>query len=86
MTVHHLLTTTGLGTGAGGLIILAGLIALYWAPSLIGGTRHVRHTGPLFAINLLLGWTVLGWIIALVMALWPQAQHQAYAAPQPDAS
>jgi Superinfection immunity protein len=30
--------------------------------------RHVRHIGPVGVINGLLGWTVIGWVVAPAMA------------------
>lgn len=45
--------------------ILTGGIMLPWA---IAAVRDVPHWG-VFWLNLLLGWTIVGWIIALVMSL-----------------
>jgi hypothetical protein len=41
---------------------------LPWA---IAAVRDVKHWG-VFWLNLLLGWTIVGWIIALVMSLRAQ--------------
>ena len=49
-------------------IIVAVLTAGYMAPWAIAAVRDVRHWG-VFWVNLLLGWTIVGWIIALVMSL-----------------
>ncbi len=49
--------------GIGLLIILA---ALYFLPSLIAKLRGHHSTGAIFVLNLLLGWTFLGWVGALV--------------------
>jgi hypothetical protein len=46
--------------------VLIGL-ALYFLPTLIGLRK--RNAGAIFALNLLLGWTLIGWIVALVWAL-----------------
>jgi uncharacterized membrane protein YqaE (UPF0057 family) len=46
------------------LVIL--FIALYFIPGLIAQGRHQRNANA--ATNLLLGWTVLGWIIAFIWA------------------
>ena len=40
---------------------------LYFLPTIIG--RHKRNMKALLALNLLLGWTFLGWIGALIWAL-----------------
>jgi hypothetical protein len=52
-------------------IVLAVLTAGYLLPWAIAVVRDVRHWS-VFWVNLLLGWTVVGWIIALVMALRAQ--------------
>lgn len=43
----------------------------YMAPWAVAAIRDVRHWS-VFWINLLLGWTIIGWIIALVMSLRAQ--------------
>ena len=48
--------------------IASGLYMLPWA---VAALRDVRHWG-VFWVNLLLGWTIIGWVIALVMALRSQ--------------
>ena len=51
-------------------ITLVGLLFLYLFPWILAvGLRH-RNAGPIFFINLLLGWTFIGWVAALVMATW----------------
>ena len=42
------------------------LIVLYFLPTLIG--RHKNDAFGIFLLNLLFGWTVIGWIVALVWA------------------
>ena len=48
-------------------ILLAG--SLYFLPTIIGAARKVVNVGSVFVINLLLGWTLIGWAVALAMAL-----------------
>jgi hypothetical protein len=43
------------------------LVALYFLPTFIGFRK--ANAGAIFALNLLLGWTLLGWVGALVWAL-----------------
>ena len=52
-------------------IVVAVLTAGYMAPWAVAAVRDVRHWG-VFWINLLLGWTIIGWIWALVLALRSQ--------------
>lgn len=46
----------------------------YMLPWALAATRGKSNSGAIFWLNLLLGWSVIGWIIALVMAL---GSHQA---------
>lgn len=41
--------------------------ALYFLPTIIG--LHKRNAGAIFVLNLFLGWTLIGWVVALVWAL-----------------
>ena len=52
-------------------LVVAILSAGYMAPWAVAAIRDVRHWS-VFWINLLLGWTIIGWIWALVMALRSQ--------------
>ncbi len=45
-------------------LVVIFVLFLYFLPSLIGGGK--RNAGAIFVLNLLLGWTVIGWVVALV--------------------
>jgi len=47
--------------------------AFYFLPTIIG--RHKANAGAIFILNLLLGWTVIGWVVALVWALSGEARQ-----------
>lgn len=49
------------------LILVAGL--LYFMPTFVATYRSHRNMAPIFMTNLLLGWSGLGWIAALVWSL-----------------
>jgi len=53
------------------LIIVTGVLAfgLYFWPTLIARQRNHPNTAAILALNLLLGWTFVGWVIALVWSL-----------------
>jgi hypothetical protein len=53
------------------IIALAALAALHFAPTFIAVWRKHPRRIAIFVINLLFGWTILGWIVALVWALSP---------------
>ncbi len=43
--------------------------AIHFLPTIIAALRHSRSVVGIFLLNLFLGWTVIGWIVALVWAL-----------------
>src|SRR3990167_4145182 len=49
----------------GGLALL-----LYFLPTVIAASGHSRNTQAIFLLNLFLGWTLLGWVGALVWAVY----------------
>lgn len=53
-----------MGTAIGVIVV----IAVYLAPTAVAFGRH-HNVGAVAAVNVLVGWTVIGWIVALVMAL-----------------
>ena len=55
------------------LTLVTGGYLLPWA---IAATRGKSNSGTIALVNLLLGWTVVGWIVALVMAC---TKHQVLA-------
>ena len=42
---------------------------MYFLPSIIGLARSKRNLGRIFVLNLLLGWTMIGWIVAFIWAV-----------------
>ena len=50
-------------------IVVAVVTAGYMLPWAIAAVRGNRNTWSVFWVNLLLGWTVLGWVVALVMSI-----------------
>jgi hypothetical protein len=63
-------SSTGASPGASFLLflLLVVLLGLYFVPTLVALTRHVPHLGWVIVINLFLGWSLVGWVIALAMA------------------
>jgi hypothetical protein len=49
------------------------LAGLYLLPVFIGRVRRVPDIGAVAVVGILLGWTFLGWLAALAMALRPVA-------------
>ncbi len=53
------------------LLILIGVLTifLHFLPTFIAGSRHVNNFWWIFLVNLFLGWTLVGWVVALLWAL-----------------
>lgn len=45
------------------------LFVMYWLPTIIAVFRHAPSALGVAMLNFFLGWTVIGWILALVWAL-----------------
>lgn len=45
------------------------LVLLYFVPAVIAFVRCHRNANSIFVINLFLGWTLLGWVIALAWSV-----------------
>ena len=52
--------------------------AVYFLPSWIGTKK--RNSTSIFLLNLLLGWSVVGWVVALV---WATTKEESPIAPPP---
>jgi len=58
-----------------GIVIFAVFaVAVYWVPTIVAAVRHVPGQSQVLVVNLFLGWTLIGWVVALVMALRPVPQ------------
>jgi hypothetical protein len=56
------------GNMAAGLSVLGLIIGVYFLPLIVAASRKHAQTGAIALLNLLLGWTVLGWVAALIWA------------------
>ena len=52
-------------------VVISLLSFFYLLPTGIAIGRRRTNTGSIFVLNLLLGWTLVGWVVALV---WSVAQ------------
>ena len=48
------------------LLLVVLIFAFYFLPTLIAFLRQHKNKPAIFLLNLLLGWTVLGWVVSLV--------------------
>ena len=51
-----------------GLLLVAGVIAFYFLPTIVAYSNKVIKADGILILNILLGWTLIAWVIALVWA------------------
>ena len=52
----------------GGFILLVLCIALYFVPAIVAHQSGHRQTAAITMLNICAGWTLIGWVVALVWA------------------
>ena len=52
------------------------VIIFYFVPAVVALMRSHNNTLAITALNLLLGWTFLGWVVALVWSLTANVQKK----------
>jgi hypothetical protein len=50
-------------------VLITLLSLFYFLPFAIAFHKKRTNTGAIFALNLFLGWSLIGWVVALVWAL-----------------
>jgi len=45
-------------------------ILIYFIPSVAGGVMRHKYSTRIMVANVLFGWTIIGWLICLIYALW----------------
>ncbi len=50
-------------------VLITLLSIFYFLPFAIAFNKRRANTGAIFALNLFLGWSLIGWVLALVWAL-----------------
>lgn len=57
---------TPTGDPAGGFVMLAIIFGIYFLPTIVGWNH--RNGPAILVLNFFLGWTLIGWVLALVWA------------------
>ena len=63
------------GFPVSGLLLFLFMVVIYFTPAIIADVRGRDGKNMIALMNLLLGWTVLGWIILLVVAFTGRTQR-----------
>lgn len=58
------------------LIVIVIVLILYFAPSITAAERKHPQTAAIFCLNFFLGWTLIGWVGALVWSLVTTEAHR----------
>ena len=53
----------------GSLLVVLFLLGMYLLPSIVALVRGRHNTGAILALNIFLGWSVIGWVVSLVWAV-----------------
>ncbi len=51
-----------------GLFAIGVAVCVYFFPTIIALHRDVRNKWSAVVVNVLLGWTLIGWVVAMAMA------------------
>ena len=54
---------------AASLLAWAVLLSIYFVPTIVAFSRHVSSAWSVVVINVFLGWTLIGWVVALAMSV-----------------
>ena len=67
------------------LLILLGVFAfvIHFLPTFVAGSRHAENFWWIFLVNLFFGWTLVGWVIALVWAFRDTSRYVYRYTPPP---
>lgn len=65
------------------LIVFGVSLGLYFLPTIVAIARKVPNVGSVFVVNLLLGWLLVPWVIALAMAVRSVPQPKSRGGYQP---
>jgi hypothetical protein len=85
--IVQLLADSASDDGSGGVaavfLVIVWIISFiaYWIPTAVAFFRGVPNKASVLVINLFLGWTIIGWVVALAMAV---RSHQQYPPPYPN--
>ena len=57
-------------------VILVISLSSYFLPTIVAAVRPAKRPAAIFTVNLVFGWTVIGWIATLIWAMSQPAQAQ----------
>lgn len=58
------------------MTFLLAWFVLYWLPTIVAVARHTNSALGIAVLNLVFGWTGIGWILAMIWALGASANER----------
>lgn len=78
-------TAPGSNAAASVIVIILILVSIgaYWVPTAVAYVRRseIPNMASIVVINAFLGWTIVGWVVALAMAVRSRPQQPQYVVP-----
>lgn len=63
------------GAAGFGVFVILVVIVLYFLPTVVAVKRDIPNKGTVIVLNIFLGWTFLGWIVALALSFGSKGQQ-----------
>lgn len=60
-----------------GFLFLGFMLLMYFLPSVVANSRNHKNKPAIIVLNLFLGWTMIGWIAAMIWAFTDNTRVQA---------
>jgi hypothetical protein len=64
------------------IVWLAIALPVYFVPTIVALVRKPRLYGPAIVVDVFLGWTFIGWVVALAMACSSRPQPRSSVPPE----
>ncbi len=65
----HVTGSGSIGSAFALVLFFVFWVGVYFIPAAVAVSRDVPNAGSVVVINLFLGWTLVGWVVALAMAV-----------------
>jgi hypothetical protein len=58
--------------------LLIFVFGLYFLPAIVAAARHTHNSTAILLVNIFLGWTIIGWFVAFLMAICSAPYYACY--------
>src|SRR5437870_13496052 len=69
--------------GAAHVAVVSVFVLMYFVPALIALIARRKNARAVMEFNFLLGWTIIGWVLSLVLACMPDESKGQGSVPEP---